>query len=99
MSDLVNQENTCSQTPQQCPSIKLQLEAVERDLGGFSVRRFLPGKSWQTLGPLFSSIISARQFSHLARGIDVRPHPHIGLATVTSVFPGEILHRDSLRHV
>lgn len=99
MSDLVNKENSCTKTPQQCPAIKLLLEAVERDLGGFSVRRFLPSKELANIGPFIF-------FDHLGpaifppgEGIDVRPHPHIGLATVTYVFSGEILHRDSLGHV
>lgn len=82
-----------------CPSIKLLLEAVERDMGGFGVRRFLPSKELANMGPFIF-------FDHLGpaifppgEGIDVRPHPHIGLATVTYVFSGEILHRDSLGHV
>ncbi|MEE4252858.1 MAG: pirin family protein [Desulfuromusa sp.] len=82
-----------------CPSIKLLLKAVERDLGGFSVRRFLPSKELANIGPfIFFDHIGPAIFPP-GEGIDVRPHPHIGLATVTYVFSGEILHRDSLGHV
>jgi len=82
-----------------CPSIKLRLKAVERDLGGFSVRRFLPSKELANIGPfIFFDHIGPAIFPP-GEGIDVRPHPHIGLATVTYVFSGEILHRDSLGHV
>jgi len=66
-----------------------------RDLGGFSVRRILPAQAAQTVGPFIF-------FDHMgpaslqAGGMDVRPHPHIGLATVTYLFAGELMHRDSL---
>ncbi|HUG77877.1 MAG TPA: pirin family protein [Burkholderiales bacterium] len=68
-----------------------------RDLGdGFTVRRALPATERRTVGPFVF-------FDHMGpvalkpgAGLDVRPHPHIGLATVTYLFAGEILHRDSL---
>ncbi|MFO1128267.1 MAG: pirin family protein [Rhodospirillales bacterium] len=70
-----------------------------RDLGGFSVQRVLPVAARRMLGPFVF-------FDHMGpaelpagRGIDVRPHPHIGLATVTYLFEGEIVHRDSLGSV
>ena len=67
-----------------------------RDLGGFEVRRTLPAARRQMVGPF----IFFDQFGPTAfapdQGIDVRPHPHIGLATVTYLFKGEIQHRDSL---
>jgi redox-sensitive bicupin YhaK (pirin superfamily) len=70
-----------------------------RDLGGFSVRRVLPAPSAQMIGPFIF-------FDHLGplslapgAGLDVRPHPHIGLATVTYLFTGSIVHRDSLGSV
>src|SRR4029453_18397327 len=70
-----------------------------RDLGGFPVRRVLPGFPHQTVGPF----IFFDHFGPIAfppgEGIDVRPHPHIGLATVTYLFAGAILHRDSLGSV
>jgi redox-sensitive bicupin YhaK (pirin superfamily) len=70
-----------------------------RDLGGFSVRRVLPIGHRKTVGPFIF-------FDHLGpaslaagSGMDVRPHPHIGLATVTYLFEGRIRHRDSLGSV
>jgi redox-sensitive bicupin YhaK (pirin superfamily) len=74
----------------------LILEARTRDLGGFSVRRALPSGERRLVGPFIL-------FDHLGpaefppgHGIDVRPHPHIGLGTLTYLFAGEIVHRDSL---
>src|SRR5438105_14720319 len=68
-----------------------------RDLGdGFEVRRVLPAARKRAVGPF----VFFDQMGPVAlapgKGIDVRPHPHIGLATVTYLFEGEILHRDSL---
>src|SRR3954451_24247797 len=68
-----------------------------RDLGdGFEVRRVLPAAKKRTVGPY----VFFDQMGPVAlppgKGLDVRPHPHIGLATVTYLFDGEILHRDSL---
>lgn len=72
------------------------IEGRPRDLGGFEVRRVLPAAGRQTVGPFifFDHIGPAL----LARGggVDVRPHPHIGLATVTYLFEGAFVHRDSL---
>jgi redox-sensitive bicupin YhaK (pirin superfamily) len=70
-----------------------------RDLGGFSVRRVLPTARRPMVGPfIFFDQMGPITFPP-DRGIDVRPHPHIGLATVTYLFSGEILHRDSLGNV
>ena len=67
-----------------------------RDLGGFEVRRALPSAQRQMVGPfIFFDQMGPAEFL-LGQGLDVRPHPHIGLATVTYLFDGEILHRDSL---
>jgi len=67
-----------------------------RDLGGFEVRRVLPAATRQMVGPfIFFDQMGPALFGP-GRGIDVRPHPHINLATVTYLFEGEILHRDSL---
>ena len=67
-----------------------------RDLGGFEVRRALPATQRQMVGPfIFFDQMGPVEFL-AGRGLDVRPHPHIGLATVTYLFEGEILHRDSL---
>jgi len=68
----------------------------ERDLGGFSVRRLLPSAARRTVGPfVFFDHMGPADFAP-GQGIDVRPHPHIGLATVTYLFEGAIEHRDSL---
>jgi redox-sensitive bicupin YhaK (pirin superfamily) len=67
-----------------------------RDLGGFEVRRALPSMRRRMVGPfVFFDQMGPAVFRG-GEGLDVRPHPHIGLATVTYLFEGEILHRDSL---
>ncbi|WP_208351956.1 pirin family protein [Pseudaestuariivita rosea] len=67
-----------------------------RDLGGFEVRRALPAPKRQMVGPfIFFDQMGPAEFI-TGTGIDVRPHPHIGLATVTYLFDGKIHHRDSL---
>lgn len=67
-----------------------------RDLGGFEVRRALPAPNLQMVGPfIFFDQVGPVEFI-TGQGIDVRPHPHIGLATVTYLFQGEFEHRDSL---
>jgi hypothetical protein len=71
-----------------------------RDLGdGFQVRRALPAAKRRTVGPfVFFDQMGPAHFNP-GTGLDVRPHPHIGLATVTYLFDGEIMHRDSLGSV
>ena len=78
----------------------LQLvEARQRDLGGFVVRRVLPAAGRQMVGPfIFFDHLGPTQFE-AGHGIDVRPHPHIALATVTYLFSGALEHRDSLGNV
>ncbi|WP_436399330.1 pirin family protein [Roseobacter sp. S98] len=67
-----------------------------RDLGGFEVRRALPAPKRQMVGPfIFFDQMGPAEFL-TGKGIDVRPHPHIGLATVTYLYKGTIHHRDSL---
>ncbi|WP_445632810.1 Pirin domain-containing protein [Nostoc sp. DSM 114161] len=77
-------------------SIVQLIEPVVKDLGGFSVRRSLPYPDRQMVGPFIF-------FDHIGpsvlppnKGLDVRPHPHINLATLTYLFDGAIMHRDSL---
>lgn len=85
------------------PGDKFSCDAVEqvivpraRDLGGFDVRRVLPAATKQMVGPfIFFDQMGPAEFL-IGNGIDVRPHPHIGLATVTYLFEGEVFHRDSL---
>lgn len=67
-----------------------------RDLGGFEVRRVLPHARRRTIGPfIFFDQMGPARFAP-GKGIDVRPHPHIGLATVTYLFDGALHHKDSL---
>jgi redox-sensitive bicupin YhaK (pirin superfamily) len=75
---------------------QLVIEARQRDVGGFLVRRALPSAQQKLVGPFIF-------YDHLCRvdfapgqGLDVRPHPHIGLATVTYLFEGAFMHRDNL---
>lgn len=81
---------------QSCDAVEQVIVPRARDLGGFSVRRALPSAQRQMVGPfIFFDQMGPAQFI-AGKGIDVRPHPHIGLATVTYLFDGEITHRDSL---
>ena len=72
------------------------LKAIEHDLGGLQVKRILPHQEKRMLGPfIFFDQMGPNDFP-AGKGINVRPHPHIGLSTLTSLFEGSILHRDSL---
>lgn len=85
-----------------CPSAT-QMDSIEtliiprsRDLGGFEVRRALPAPKRQMVGPfIFFDQAGPAEFLS-QQGIDIRPHPHIGLSTVTYLYQGEFHHRDSL---
>jgi redox-sensitive bicupin YhaK (pirin superfamily) len=99
------EKQTMSWSP--CPDPKLgdraTAEAIETlivpravDLGEMEVRRALPSTKRQMVGPfIFFDQMGPAEFL-TDQGIDVRPHPHINLATLTYLFEGEILHRDSL---
>ena len=77
-------------------TIELIINPKEKDLGGFHVRRSLPSVQRKMIGPwVFFDHMGPAEFA-ANDGINVRPHPHIGIATVTYLFEGEILHRDSL---
>ncbi|HEY4645205.1 MAG TPA: pirin family protein [Steroidobacteraceae bacterium] len=79
--------------------IERVIEPRPRDLGGFEVRRVLPAGGRQMVGPfIFFDHMGPAEFAP-GGGIDVRPHPHVCLATVTYLFTGEIVHRDSLGFV
>lgn len=79
-----------------CDLIEHVIVPRARDLGGFEVRRALPSAKKQMVGPfIFFDQMGPAEFL-TGSGIDVRPHPHIGLATVTYLFEGEMFHRDSL---
>lgn len=76
--------------------IRKLIQPRPRDLGGFSVRRVLPAADPQMVGSfIFFDHMGPAQFAP-GTGIDVRPHPHIGIATVTYLFEGALVHRDSL---
>ncbi len=80
-------------------SIALVIEPITKDLGEFSVARLLPDERRQRVGPfIFFDHIGPAEFAP-GKGVNVRSHPHIGLATVTYLFDGEMLHRDSLGFV
>jgi redox-sensitive bicupin YhaK (pirin superfamily) len=89
--------------PTPTPGNAASIDAIEtiivpsaRDLGGFEVRRVLPAPKRQMVGPfIFFDQMGPAEFI-TGQGIDVRPHPHIGLATVTYLFEGQIVHKDSL---
>jgi redox-sensitive bicupin YhaK (pirin superfamily) len=79
--------------------IELLIAPAVKDLGEFTVRRTLPDKRRQRVGPfIFFDHMGPADFPP-GSGVNVRSHPHIGLATVTYLFEGEILHRDSLGYV
>src|SRR5918911_5661981 len=82
--------------PKTCDALDLIIVPRTRDLGdGFAVRRALPHGKRQMVGPfIFFDHFGPVQFM-AGKGMDVRPHPHIGLATVTYLFDGRIMHRDS----
>lgn len=95
MSILPTTDPSCSNCPT-TPSIATVIDARPRDVGGFEVGRLLPSSARRLVGPFI-------YFDHMGpaelakgEGLDVPPHPHIGLATVTYLFEGEIIHRDSL---
>jgi redox-sensitive bicupin YhaK (pirin superfamily) len=79
-------------------SIDLVIEGRRRDLGGFEVGRVLPWTKRRSVGPFvfFDHMGPKQMAANLPRKVDVRPHPHIGLSTITYLFAGEIVHRDSL---
>jgi redox-sensitive bicupin YhaK (pirin superfamily) len=78
--------------------IEIVISQRRRDLGGFEVGRVLPFAKRRMVGPfVFFDHMGPVDFpAGLPRTVDVRPHPHIGLATLTYLFDGEIMHRDSV---
>ncbi len=91
-----NNKELKSINTENCGTVKLIIKPREQDLGGFNVRRLLPFRKQRMVGPFtFFDHMGPASFPP-GDGIQVRPHPHIGLATVTFLFEGEITHRDSL---
>jgi redox-sensitive bicupin YhaK (pirin superfamily) len=78
--------------------VEMVIDARRRDLGGFEVGRVLPWTKRRMVGPFvfFDHMGPKQMAANLPRSVDVRPHPHIGLSTITYLFAGEIVHRDSL---
>ena len=82
-----------------CGAVGALIKPKDRDLGGFSVRRVLPNQQLKSIGPwVFFDHMGPATFA-AGEGINVRPHPHINIATVTYLFDGEILHKDSIGSV
>jgi redox-sensitive bicupin YhaK (pirin superfamily) len=87
------------QSTQTKGSVELVIRPKEKDLGEFTVRRVLPAPERRMIGPfIFFDHMGPAEFPP-GQGIQVRPHPHIGIATVTYLFEGEIMHRDNLGFV
>jgi redox-sensitive bicupin YhaK (pirin superfamily) len=85
-----------SKAPPACRALQNVIVPRPRDIGGFEVRRVLPSLERRSVGPfVFFDQMGPAELAP-GQGIDVRPHPHIGLATVTYLFAGMIIHRDSL---
>lgn len=78
--------------------LEMVIDQRRRDLGGFEVGRLLPAPHRRMVGPfIFFDHMGPADFARgVDRRVDVRPHPHIGLATVTYLLSGEIMHRDSV---
>lgn len=78
--------------------LELVIDQRRRDLGGFEVGRVLPWAKRRMVGPfIFFDHMGPMDFAPgIPRTVDVRPHPHIGLSTITYLFAGEIMHRDSV---
>ena len=93
MSTLDEADPVCPPPP---PGLESVIIPRAHDIGGFEVRRALPARERQMVGPfIFFDQMGPGEFL-TGTGLDVRPHPHIGLSTVTYLFEGEIFHRDSL---
>jgi redox-sensitive bicupin YhaK (pirin superfamily) len=78
--------------------LDLVIDRRQMNLGGFEVGRVLPYAKRRMVGPfIFLDHMGPAMFSRgVSRQVDVRPHPHVGLSTVTYLFEGEIMHRDSV---
>jgi redox-sensitive bicupin YhaK (pirin superfamily) len=87
---------TADSEPGAAPTLETVLRGQVRDVDGFTVSRLLPALTRKHLGPFCFFDHMGPSELPAGRGLDVRPHPHIGLATVTYVIEGEIIHRDSL---
>ena len=76
--------------------IEMVINARKKDLGGFEVGRVLPFHARRMVGPfIFLDQMGPAEFAPGSEAVNVRPHPHIGLSTLSYLFEGEIMHRDS----
>src|SRR5690625_4471141 len=100
MSNIMNNlEQPSDTSTQPCPAIERVIHPLDQDLGGLPVRRLLPIRQRRQVGSwVFFDHMGPVNYD-AGEGINVRPHPHINLATVTYLFDGEILHRDSVGSV
>lgn len=90
-------ESTPKQLEPSVEAVELVVDTRESDLvEGFKVRRALPSRGRRMVGPFIFLDQMGPEILKAGKGLDVAPHPHIGLATVTYLFKGELLHRDSL---
>jgi redox-sensitive bicupin YhaK (pirin superfamily) len=93
----MDRDNLRKQTGELSPFLETVIVTRVRDLvDGFKVRRVLPAPRRRMVGPFIFLDQMGPEVLSAGRGLDVAPHPHIGLATVTYLFEGELLHRDSL---
>lgn len=93
----MNSDSTRRQSELPSPALETVIVTRMRDLvDGFRVRRVLPAPQRRMVGPFIFLDQMGPEVLSAGRGLDVAPHPHIGLATVTYLFEGELLHRDSL---
>lgn len=92
-------QSTPSQPDSSVATIQLLLRSKEKNLGGFSVRRSFPNPSVKHIGPwVFFDHMGPVSFP-AGEGVNVRPHPHINMATVTYLLDGEMLHQDSIGNI
>src|SRR5215207_1893739 len=93
----MNSDSTARRKGLASPALETVIVTRARELvEGFKVRRALPSARRRTVGPFIFLDQMGPEILGAGRGLDVAPHPHIGLATVTYLFGGELLHRDSL---
>ncbi len=93
----MNTDSLRNQTGEMPPSLETVIVTRSRDLvDGFKVRRVLPSARRRMVGPFIFLDQMGPEVLRAGKGLDIAPHPHIGLATVTYLFEGELLHRDSL---
>ncbi|MCA1568161.1 MAG: pirin family protein [Acidobacteria bacterium] len=93
----MNSDSKQKQSAQLPPGLDTVVVTRVRDLvDGFKVRRVLPSARRRMVGPFIFLDQMGPEVLSTGRGLDIAPHPHIGLATVTYLFEGELLHRDSL---